>query len=676
MMLRFRAMFRLEAVDSRSPGRTPRSMIGLVGVVGALAAGAIVGSALVGQAATPGPRSEPAEETAIPQGALEQPVAPRAVFNDNLRLAGTLEDGTLTLALEVVEADWPLLGDDRPPVRALAFREIGRSPEIPGPLIRVPAGTEVRVAVRNPLAKTLVVHGLASRGETPLDSLVVPPGERREARFTADLEGTFYYGGSTTGVALDDRHYEDSPLSGALIVDPPGGSPPDRVLMLGVWFGGEQEDGEPDFAREFLTINGRPWPLTERLVYQVGERIHWRVINASPAVHPMHLHGFFYRVDARGDLASERPLPADRPRMAVTELLAPGETMRMTWTPERPGGWLFHCHLAWHVVENPPGIGPEAGTVEEREARLLRGHQGGDFDHHVVEGMGGLMMAVTVPEPPGWRPPLAERREMRLFIQADSVAGDERPRFGYVLQEGAQPAPDSIRVPGSPLILRQGEPTTIRVFNRSGEPSQIHWHGVELESYYDGAAGVSGMPGRLTPAIAPGDSFEVRVTPPRPGSFMYHTHVNDIRQQTAGLYAAFIVLDPGEEWDPEIDRIMLASNTLDFGVLLDGSGEPPPQTMRVGSTYRLRLMNITIHNPRLRFRLLRDGQPESWRRVAKDGWELSETQREAVKADLTVTIGETVDVEYRADEPGELRLQLAAGNGELFVERRIEVLPR
>jgi hypothetical protein len=35
----------------------------------------------------------------------------------------------------------------------------------------------------------------------------------------------------------------------------------------------------------------------------------------------------------------------------------------------------------------------------------------------------------------------------------------------------------------------------------------------------------------------------MRITPPRAGDSMHHTHVNDIRQQTAGLYAAFIMLE-------------------------------------------------------------------------------------------------------------------------------------
>ena len=54
-------------------------------------------------------------------------------------------------------------------------------------------------------------------------------------------------------------------LAGAFIVDPPGApSPPnDRVMVLDIWIDGKTEEGEPDFLREFLVINGRPWPLTE-----------------------------------------------------------------------------------------------------------------------------------------------------------------------------------------------------------------------------------------------------------------------------------------------------------------------------------------------------------------------------------------------------------------------------
>jgi hypothetical protein len=41
-----------------------------------------------------------------------------------------------------------------------------------------------------------------------------------------------------------------------------------------------------------VMINGRSWPNTERLTYDVGDTIRVRVINASGAPRPMRLYGF------------------------------------------------------------------------------------------------------------------------------------------------------------------------------------------------------------------------------------------------------------------------------------------------------------------------------------------------------------------------------------------------
>ncbi len=50
--------------------------------------------------------------------------------------------------------------------------------------------------------------------------------------------------------------------------------------------------------------------------------------------------------------------------------------------------------------------------------------------------------------------------------------------------------------------------------NRLNEPTQIHWHGLEIEAPFDGVVGVGGYNGMPTPPIMPGDSFQVRYTPP------------------------------------------------------------------------------------------------------------------------------------------------------------------
>lgn len=599
--------------------------------------------------------------------------ASAVALNDNLEPAGLLVDGVLELHLEIREGVWQLLGPDHPSARILAFAEIGRQASIPGPLIRVTAGTIVHVTVTNPLDSTLVVHGLASRRVPAMDSLVVPPGATRAVRFTADVEGTYYYWGTTTGVPFDDRGYEDSQLTGAFVVDPTEGAQQDRIMVITAWIDTRDESGNPDEWREFLMINGRPWPYTERLTYTMGDSVRWRLINGSWAVHPMHLHGFYFRVDARGDLARDTLYwPAQR-RMAVTELMLPGETMSLVWSPDRPGGWIFHCHLNWHVISNP-GLGAERESREDRMAHVLYGNPHHSAENHVVEGMGGLMMAMRIQPSEDWQPDLRARRKLHLFVQSDAVPTDTLRQFAYVLQEGeAAPASDSLPPLASTIVLHRGEPTSIWVHNRTTEATQVHWHGLEIDSYFDGVAGVGGYDGTPTPPIVPGDSFEVRVTPPRAGSFMYHTHINDILQQRSGLYGPLVVLEPDQQWDPQHDRVFLVgSDPQDFPIL-NGRYDHEPLVLESGAEYRFRLMNITMGGPALQVWLVRDGAPIRWTPLAKDGFDLPPWQRKPTGAMQRVSIGETFDFAVRVPSEAVLALELRRGNGTLVTRQRIVV---
>jgi manganese oxidase len=617
-------------------------------------------------------------------GAAPQPLLParaaeptRVVLNDNREPAGTLRRGRLDVHLQVHEASWHLMGDAEEPGTVLAFAEPGRAPLVPGPLIRVPVRTVVRMVIDNPTDSTLVVHGLSARLQPVLDSVIVPARGRAEHRFTADVEGSYYYWGTTTGTVLNRRVLEDSQLGGAFIVDPAGGSPPDRVLVIGMWVEESRPDGLPDFDTEYTVVNGRPWPLTERFMHEVGDTIRWRIINASFDVHPIHLHGFYFRVDARGDIARDSVFwPAQR-RMAVTERMQSGQTMTMIWVPDRPGAWMLHCHLSFHVVPNP-GRGAAREDSAARRATIFHGHPFHDPHDHVEKGMGGLMLATIVAPPPGWTFDEPARREMRLYINSDSVAGSPR-RFAYVLVDGdATPAADSLLLPGSTLVLRRGEPTSVRVVNRSPEPTQIHWHGLELQSYYDGVVGIGGHPGMPTPAIMPGDSFEMRITPPRAGSFMYHTHYNDIRQQTGGLYGPIVILEPDEAWDPEHDIVLQLGNVVPepgrIRTMLNGSDQHAPRVMHVGRTYRLRLMNVTVAGPNVRMRLMRDGAPQLWTPLAKDGHDLPAQLRRPVSAEQQVSIGETYDFLFTPQAPGEVTFEARTSGYVRLGEQRFRVV--
>ncbi|HEU4631669.1 MAG TPA: multicopper oxidase domain-containing protein [Gemmatimonadaceae bacterium] len=209
----------------------------------------------------------------------------------------------------------------------------------------------------------------------------------------------------------------------------------------------------------------------------------------------------------------------------------------------------------------------------------------------------------------------------------DTGGTAEEPAYGYALQErpdvGATPHP---RLPGPTLLLKRGEPVSIMVVNALPEPTAVHWHGIELESYSDGVAGFSGTGDRLSPAIAPRDSFDARFTLPRSGTLMYHPHADEVRQQQAGFSGALPVVDSPAAFDPATDLVLLISTPRravdDARVLLNGSTTPPPLELRAGVRYRLRLVDIHTSRPSMIVRLLRDSTPVAWRAVAKDGMTL------------------------------------------------------
>ena len=197
----------------------------------------------------------------------------RIAINDNRSPAGTLQNGVLTIRLEAREGEWHPDSDSDPGVTVLAFGEEGKALQIPGPLIRVTEGTEVRAFVRNAVGdETLTVHGLYARGagNAPgTDTVQIKPSETREVRFIAGVPGTYYYWGATTSdPQLTRRLGRSTQLSGAIVVEPRGAAPQrDRVIVISLW--GDSAAGVPvvrgGSGVNRIVINGRSWPHTERL---------------------------------------------------------------------------------------------------------------------------------------------------------------------------------------------------------------------------------------------------------------------------------------------------------------------------------------------------------------------------------------------------------------------------
>ena len=196
------------------------------------------------------------------------------------------------------------------------------------------------------------------------------------------------------------RAVNDTQLSGAFIVDPAGAAAPDdRVFVITDWTSLtlaqlREIAAATDIGVAFNAIapkftflmNGLGWPHTERLTARLNQPERWRVINLSTQTHTMHLHGFYFDVESLGDgFKDKRHAPGVQPKV-VTQLMPAGATMAMTWTPERAGNWLFHCHIRAHV------------SPEVRLGRLVRRSRGHTATARTTprQEWPGMILGVTV----------------------------------------------------------------------------------------------------------------------------------------------------------------------------------------------------------------------------------------------------------------------------------------
>ena len=543
--------------------------------------------------------------------------APQAASNDNRRVAGSLRDGVLSLRIVATLAAWHPEGKQGCALQVHAFAEEGKPAQIPGPLIRVRSGTEVRVVVRNALGKTLWMRGLQEHNVAALDSVAIAPGASSEFRFRPSAPGAWYYWGGDANAAVP-KSGVDGQLVGALIVDSPNVQPADRVFVMTRW----TPNGLPgNGGYQLNAMNGLSWPHTERLTQTVGDSVRWHVINAADDFHMMHLHGFYFTVHAHGNAARDTVTLSPTNQAVVTNVVRAGEWISLTWSPERAGNWLFHCHIVTHMapdqrMDRMPGATPSTGS------------RAGEHANHALESMAGLILGVTV-RPKG-RDEIARherpRRTLRLFANVRERVFGEQPGFSFVLQEGnAAPARDSIRIPGTPLVLTRGEAVQITLLNRLQQPLSVHWHGIELESYFDGVAGWSGDGTRLAPITAPNDSFVVRFSPPRAGTFIYHVHNERGEELASGLYGPLIVLEPGATYDPT-SEITLFIATNGPGQLrpsfVNGKANPDTVHLVANKTYRVRLIDINANDAH-RTTLVGPNGPVAWRLIARDGHDVS-----------------------------------------------------
>ena len=589
---------------------------------------------------------------------------PRVAPNDNRTPAGTVRDGVSEIRLVAQLARWFPAGERDSSVVAPTLAEEGRAPTIPAPLVRVPAGRRVRFLVRNALPDTffLCVRGNVTCASP--DTLRLAPGASGRLEVVAGEPGVYTWYGAREVYPRGERRRIRAQMSGAFVVDAPGKKGPDRVIVVnGIAL--QRSASDPERVERFvLAMNGMIWPHTERFAFTVGDTVDWAVVIGTEAPHPMHLHGFYFDVLSRGDGHADSVYSPETVRMAVTEGMAPMSTMRLRWIPQRAGNWLFHCHRALHVAAERLQDLRGAAPILAGPVSAAGSHVHGPAVDHARDGMSGMVMGIEVRPRRGART-LADtaegsaRRRIRLLAQQRPGYFGRDDAMGFTIQKGErEPSSDSLLVATTPLVLQRDEPVSITVVNRMRVPTAVHWHGIELESFFDGVGGWSGYGTRVAPMIAPADSFVARFTPPRAGTFIYHAHGDEMRQMGSGLIGALVVLDRGQQWSPETDHIILIGQNGPgdtASITVNGRASHPSMDLKSGVKHRFRVVSIAPQDDAA-VALFGPKGILRWRAIAKDGADLPPALAVEEAAFRLFGPGETFDFEIVPKE-GE-RLQL------------------
>jgi manganese oxidase len=294
--------------------------------------------------------------------------------------------------------------------------------------------------------------------------------------------------------------------------------------------------------------------------------------------------------------------------------------------------------------------------------------------------MRGLVMGLHVlPRPGRVAAATVAPRDLRLLVQTKPRRLLRRfQAYGFVLQGAGDVARDSVVLPGPVLELERGKPVRVTVVNNLGEPTGVHWHGLEIESFPDGVPGWSGTPGRIMPPIAPRDSFVAEFTPPRAGTFLYHSHLHELRQIGSGAYGALLVLDRPR--DLAHDHVVIAggggppvfAKAESPFAMVNGRFQPAPLRLTAGEEHRLRLVSI---HPEwgIEFSLVTDSTVARWRAIAKDGADQPPALATERVARPRMGPGETADFLWTPPAPGRWRMDVRTTTPGFYIPMEVIV---
>ncbi|GEL68852.1 multicopper oxidase family protein [Myxococcus virescens] len=207
-------------------------------------------------------------------------------------------------------------------------------------------------------ASVIAIDGLATDRPLPASRLELAPGNR------VDLDFTVPEALSNPRLEVMD-HFTRRPFPLATLVVSGDVVRPPEVAAVAPPPSPDLSPARALLPAETFRLNARrggpfgiEWTINDEAFHHEGEHAsahhkvyrlpahQWatlRFVNESSRLHPMHVHGQFFRVVARNGAS------VDEGHWRDTVLIRPRETVDVAMFPQDVGAWMLHCHIQEHA---------------------------------------------------------------------------------------------------------------------------------------------------------------------------------------------------------------------------------------------------------------------------------------------------------------------------------------
>jgi FtsP/CotA-like multicopper oxidase with cupredoxin domain len=376
-------------------------------------------------------------------------------------------------------------------VRTLAYNG-----QVPGPLFRVRRGRPMTVDVWNDTRDEDIVHWHGLHIPSDVDGVyeqgtpgVPPRGGRRRYVFTPEPAGTRWYH-SHNAAGRDLRKSTYSGQFGMLVVEgdtEQGAYDHEVPILLHEWAPYFRRNGPLDVEFRHFSVNGRMLGAAEPIRVRSGQRVLFRIVNASATLeHQLALPGHVFHVMALDGN------PVATPAAVPVIDLGPGERVDAIVEMTRPGVWVFGGLRAAHRAEGLGIVVEYAGAA---------GPPRWEDPPRVPWDYTAFGRSAALPEPDG-------RLTLAFRAAADghhwTINGKQYPRT-------------------DPIVVQANKRYRWVLDNQSADPHPIHLHRHTFELVRVDGRPTSGI-WKDVVVVPAWKQVEIDVPATQPGLSLFHCH--------------------------------------------------------------------------------------------------------------------------------------------------------